>query len=78
MLKMCVLYEDKVCTHCGQCNYCDLDPRKICDNCCACLALDDDYRTLTLRSEELDENTGARKYRVVSAGGKVAKPVRKL
>ncbi len=36
MSKMCLL-EDKTCSNCGECNFCDLDHAKICDNCCACL-----------------------------------------
>jgi len=36
MSKMCVL-DDKVCTHCGECDICDLDKNKICDNCEKCL-----------------------------------------
>lgn len=40
--KDCVLY-DRECIHCGECNYCDLDPEKICDNCKKCLNMDDDY-----------------------------------
>ena len=34
---MCVLYEEKVCDDCGECDLCDLDPNKICDNCGKCL-----------------------------------------
>lgn len=34
---MCVLEEGEVCTGCGACNVCDLDPTKICDNCGKCL-----------------------------------------
>lgn len=36
-MKYCVLEEGKVCTDCGECDVCDLDPNKICDNCCKCI-----------------------------------------
>ncbi len=35
-MKQCVL-EDKICTHCGECEKCDLDPNKVCDNCGKCI-----------------------------------------
>lgn len=38
--KACVM-DDKICTDCGECDYCDLDKTKICDNCCECLELPD-------------------------------------
>jgi hypothetical protein len=34
--EMCELY-DRPCTECGECERCDLDPKKICDNCGKCL-----------------------------------------
>lgn len=34
--EMCELY-DRVCIGCGECDRCDLDPKKICDNCGQCL-----------------------------------------
>lgn len=36
MSKECRLY-DKKCTNCGECNYCDLDPKKQCTSCCKCI-----------------------------------------
>lgn len=39
-VKRCVLYPDRECTECGECNRCDLDPSKICDNCGKCIGLD--------------------------------------
>ena len=45
MKKECVLY-DRVCINCGECDICDLDPKKKCDNCGACLEMDDDYSTV--------------------------------
>lgn len=32
----CVL-EDRLCTECGECDRCELNPKKICDNCCQCI-----------------------------------------
>ncbi|HBV85653.1 hypothetical protein [Desulfosporosinus sp.] len=32
----CIL-EDRVCTECGDCDVCDLDPTKQCDDCCQCI-----------------------------------------
>ncbi len=44
MKKECVLY-DRECINCGECDVCDLDPKKKCDNCGVCLEMDDDYKT---------------------------------
>ena len=38
----CVLYDDKVCDGCGECEICDLDENKICDNCGKCIDFRDD------------------------------------
>lgn len=38
----CILYENKECTGCMECEICDLDPDKICDNCGKCLNIKDD------------------------------------
>ena len=43
--KECVLY-DRECINCGECDICDLDPKKICDNCGKCIDLDDDYKII--------------------------------
>lgn len=55
MKKECVLY-DRECINCGECDICDLDPKKKCDNCGKCLEADDDYNTfdvdLTLEENE--------------------------
>lgn len=37
MDKKCILYDDKICDDCGECNMCDLDPQKVCDNCGKCI-----------------------------------------
>lgn len=54
--KICILYDNKVCDNCGECNMCDLDPKKICDSCGACLDMDSDYNTVDvdLTMEEND------------------------
>lgn len=55
MEKKCVLYE-RVCSDCGECNICDLDPRKTCDNCGKCIDSGDDYNIIDvdLIAEESD------------------------
>ncbi|MBQ9757392.1 MAG: hypothetical protein IJW15_03110 [Clostridia bacterium] len=45
MNKKCILY-DRDCIACGECDMCDIDPKKKCDNCGACLEMDDDYKTV--------------------------------
>ncbi len=47
-MKACVLYEQKTCSECGECQRCDLNPEKVCDNCCKCLDAD------TLEEEYLE------------------------
>ena len=56
MKKECVLY-DRECINCGECDVCDLDPKKKCDNCGVCLEMDDDYKTfdVDLTINENDE-----------------------
>lgn len=39
--KECELYE-RECIDCGECEICDLDPKKLCDNCGNCLDIHDD------------------------------------
>jgi hypothetical protein len=57
--KQCVL-EDRICTNCGECDRCDLDPNKQCDNCCRCIdTTDGDYAEIgiddiLLNNEDLD------------------------
>lgn len=55
--KNCILYDNKICDNCGECNMCDLDPKKVCDSCGACLDMDSDYNTVDvdLTMEENDE-----------------------
>lgn len=42
MEKECVLY-DRKCINCGECDICDLNPKKICDNCGMCIESGNDY-----------------------------------
>ena len=37
-MKKCVL-EEKECIHCGECDRCDLNPKKICDSCGKCIRM---------------------------------------
>ncbi|MBR5156178.1 MAG: hypothetical protein IKW59_00235 [Clostridia bacterium] len=46
-MKECIL-EDKVCTNCGECEKCDLNPEKICDNCGKCIDSDADYNEIEI------------------------------
>lgn len=43
--KQCVLY-DRLCSECGECELCDLDPNKKCDNCGRCIEDGSDYSTV--------------------------------
>ncbi len=59
MKKECVLY-DRECINCGECDICDLDPKKICDNCGKCIDSGDDYNImdvdLTVENESVPNN----------------------
>ncbi len=48
MQKECILY-DKLCTKCGECMMCDLDPGKECDDCGKCLEEEKNFRSLNLK-----------------------------
>jgi hypothetical protein len=56
MKKECILY-DRECINCGECDMCDLDPKKVCDNCGKCIESGDDYNIIDvdLTSENGDE-----------------------
>ncbi|MBR5614617.1 MAG: hypothetical protein IKW64_04870 [Clostridia bacterium] len=45
MAKNCVLY-DRECINCGECDICDLDPKKVCDNCGKCIDSGNDYNIM--------------------------------
>ena len=53
--KMCVLYDDRICNGCGECDRCDLDPNKICDNCMKCVNGDATYRAIAIDRSELEQ-----------------------
>ncbi len=59
MKKECVLY-DRECINCGECDICDLDPKKICDNCGKCIESGDDYNImdvdLTVEDDSVPNN----------------------
>lgn len=45
----CLLY-DRICSGCGECDRCDLDPNKLCDNCMKCVNGDAVYRAVTVEA----------------------------
>lgn len=45
--KPCVLY-DRACIACGECDRCDINPKKICDNCMQCVNDGRDYRAVLI------------------------------
>lgn len=53
--KMCVLYDDRICNGCGECDRCDLDPNKICDNCMKCVNGDATYRAIAIDRIALEQ-----------------------
>lgn len=52
---MCVLYDDRICNGCGECDRCDLDPNEICDNCMKCVNGDATYRAIAIDRIELEQ-----------------------
>ncbi len=58
-IKSCILYDDKICDGCGECDRCDLDPNKICDNCMKCMGEAVDFRAVILSGIQLDNETDA-------------------
>lgn len=57
--KMCILYDDRICNGCGECDRCDLDPSKICDNCMKCMGEQVDYRAITIAGIRLESEIDA-------------------
>ncbi|NLT96230.1 MAG: hypothetical protein GXW85_12025 [Clostridia bacterium] len=48
-IPQCVIDDNKICSNCGECIFCDLDMTKICDNCCKCIGMGDkDYETILI------------------------------
>lgn len=37
IFRECVIYDNKMCEECGDCNFCDLNPDKVCDDCGMCI-----------------------------------------
>lgn len=57
MEKKCVLYDDRNCVGCGECNMCDLDSAKLCDNCMACVKkFNADYVAIEIDEVIADKN----------------------
>ena len=52
MKKLCVLYDDEICSECGECDICDMDGDKKCDNCEKCLMSDADYAEIEIDAIE--------------------------
>ena len=48
-MKACVLYPNRSCTECGECeDRCQLNPNKICDNCFKCLENDAEFAEIKI------------------------------
>ena len=43
----CILY-DRECIDCGECDMCELDPKKRCDNCMKCVNGNAEYRAVVV------------------------------
>jgi len=54
--KECLLYDNRICNGCGECDRCDLDPSKLCDNCMKCMGDEVDFRAITIAGIQLNEN----------------------
>lgn len=52
--KECLLYDNKICDGCGECNKCDLDPTKECDNCMKCMGESADFKSIILSGIKLE------------------------
>ena len=48
----CVLY-DRLCIDCGECDRCELDPKKICDNYMKCVTEDAAYRSILVEKPRI-------------------------
>ncbi|KPU44837.1 hypothetical protein OXPF_13120 [Oxobacter pfennigii] len=54
----CIIYDNKICDECGDCNFCDINPDKICDNCGNCIQ-DYDYNGIQIDELADEENNDA-------------------
>lgn len=46
-MSKCILY-DRDCCDCGECDMCELDPKKRCDNCMKCVNDGAEYRAVVV------------------------------
>ena len=53
--KKCELY-NRNCVGCGECDVCDLDPKKKCDSCGKCLETGQEYNSIKITKIIIDEN----------------------
>ncbi|MCH5278453.1 MAG: hypothetical protein J1E60_01550 [Christensenellaceae bacterium] len=53
MAEKCILYDDRVCNGCGECERCDLNPSKLCDNCGKCIGIDTnaEFRSISIKND---------------------------
>lgn len=56
--KNCILYDNKTCDECGDCNFCDINSDKICDNCGECLS-QYDYTGIQVDDLIIEDNYSA-------------------
>jgi len=62
MNKLCVFDKAKICDDCGECDICDLNPKKKCDNCGKCLELEGyDMKAINI-DEIFEENKELSEY----------------
>lgn len=57
--KQCLLFDDRICDDCGECERCDIDREKLCDNCMKCIRTSADYGAIEIDEVlETDETPG--------------------
>jgi hypothetical protein len=54
-IKRCIFSASKLCSNCGECDKCDLNPHKKCNNCGKCLELEG-YDVKAISIDEIFEN----------------------
>lgn len=54
-MQNCILYDNRECIQCGECDRCDLDLNKICDNCCKCIESDADFVAVEVDDIVIDD-----------------------
>ena len=57
-MKKCILYDNRICSDCGECLICDLDPDKLCDNCGKCISSsgDQEFLSILVHAAENDDD----------------------